>query len=151
MCNSFGRINLCLCEDSHDLILPTSCIPTSASQCSLFREFLTDPEEFLNTQVSLIKNWSENSERGPVAHWSELVSLSSDRWATRPAASSTPHWTQPSARRTVTAIVWRSKILPHDEVTNMEIDKVTNMMAEFANNTSYLAAKFLTNESGATW
>ena len=38
-----------------------------------------------------------------------------------------------------------------DEVTNMEVDKVTNMMAEFATNTSYLAAKFLTNESGATW
>ena len=37
-----------------------------------------------------------------------------------------------------------------DEVTNMEVDKVTNMMAEFATNTSYLAAKFLTNESGAT-
>ena len=33
----------------------------------------------------------------------------------------------------------------------MEVDKVTNMMAEFATNTSYLAAKFLTNESGATW
>ena len=27
-----------------------------------------------------------------------------------------------------------------DEVTNMEVDKVTNMMAEFATNTSYLAA-----------
>ena len=38
-----------------------------------------------------------------------------------------------------------------DEVTNMEVDKVTNMMAEFATNTCYLAAKFLTNESGATW
>ena len=38
-----------------------------------------------------------------------------------------------------------------DEVTNTEVDKVTNMMAEFATNTSYLAAKFLTNESGATW
>ena len=38
-----------------------------------------------------------------------------------------------------------------DEVTNMEVDKVTNMMAEFETNTSYLAAKFLTNESGATW
>ena len=38
-----------------------------------------------------------------------------------------------------------------DEVTNMEVDKVTNMMAEFATNTSYLAAKFLTYESGATW
>ena len=38
-----------------------------------------------------------------------------------------------------------------DEVTNMEVDKVTNMMAEFATNTSYLAAKFLTNESGVTW
>ena len=37
-----------------------------------------------------------------------------------------------------------------DEVTNMEVDKVTNMMAEFATNTSYLAAKFLTNASGAT-
>ena len=36
------------------------------------------------------------------------------------------------------------------EVTNMEVDKVTNMMVEFAANTSYLAAKFLTNESGAT-
>ena len=35
-----------------------------------------------------------------------------------------------------------------DEVTNMEFD---NMMAEFPTNTSYLAAKFLTNESGATW
>ena len=33
----------------------------------------------------------------------------------------------------------------------MEVDKVTNMMAEFATNTSYLAAKFLINESGATW
>ena len=37
----------------------------------------------------------------------------------------------------------------------MKVDKVaaevTNMMAEFATNTSYLAAKFLTNESGATW
>ena len=33
-----------------------------------------------------------------------------------------------------------------DEVTNMEVDKVTNMMAEFAINTSYLAAKFLTNK-----
>ena len=32
-----------------------------------------------------------------------------------------------------------------------EVDKVTNMMAEFATNTSYLAAKFLNNESGATW
>ena len=30
-----------------------------------------------------------------------------------------------------------------DEVTNMEVDKVTNMMAEFA--------KFLINASGATW
>ena len=38
-----------------------------------------------------------------------------------------------------------------DEVTNMEVDKVTNMMAEFATNTSYVAAKFLTTESGATW
>ena len=38
-----------------------------------------------------------------------------------------------------------------DEVTNMEVYKVTNMMAEFATNTSYLAAQFLTNESGATW
>ena len=38
-----------------------------------------------------------------------------------------------------------------DEVTNMEVDKVTNMMAEFATNTSYLTAKFLTNGSGATW
>ena len=40
-----------------------------------------------------------------------------------------------------------------DEVTNTEVDKVTmtNMMAEFATNTSYLAAKFLINESGATW
>ena len=42
-----------------------------------------------------------------------------------------------------------------DEVTNSEVEKVTNMMAEFATNTSYLAAKFLTNErantSGATW
>ena len=38
-----------------------------------------------------------------------------------------------------------------DEVTNMEVDKVTNMMAEFVTNTSYLATKFLTNESGATW
>ena len=38
-----------------------------------------------------------------------------------------------------------------DEVTNMEVDKVTNMMAEFATNTSYLADKFLTNESGTTW
>ena len=38
-----------------------------------------------------------------------------------------------------------------DEVTDMEVDKVTNMMAEFATNTSYLAAKFLTYESGATW
>ena len=38
-----------------------------------------------------------------------------------------------------------------DEVTNTEVEKVTNMMAEFAANTSYLAAKFLTNESGATW
>ena len=37
------------------------------------------------------------------------------------------------------------------KVTNMEVDRVTNMMAEFATNTSYLAAKFLTNESGATW
>ena len=37
-----------------------------------------------------------------------------------------------------------------DEVTNMEVDKVTNMMAEFVTNTSYLAAKFLTNASGAT-
>ena len=27
-----------------------------------------------------------------------------------------------------------------DEETNMEVDKVTNMMAEFATNTSYLAA-----------
>ena len=63
MCNSFGWINLCLCEDSHDLILPTPCIPTSASQCSLFREFLTNPEEFLNTQVSLIKHLSENIKR----------------------------------------------------------------------------------------
>ena len=35
-----------------------------------------------------------------------------------------------------------------DEVTNTEVEKVTNMMAT---NTSYLAAKFLTNESGATW
>ena len=33
-----------------------------------------------------------------------------------------------------------------DEVTNMEVDKVTNMMAEFATNTSYLAAIFLSNE-----
>ena len=32
-----------------------------------------------------------------------------------------------------------------DEVTNMEVDKVTNMMAEFA------LMKFLTNASGATW
>ena len=38
-----------------------------------------------------------------------------------------------------------------NEVTNMEVDKVTNMMAEFATNTSYLVEKFLTNESGATW
>ena len=38
-----------------------------------------------------------------------------------------------------------------DEVINMEVDKVTNMMAEFATNTSYLAAKFLTDERGATW
>ena len=38
-----------------------------------------------------------------------------------------------------------------DEVTNMEVDKVINMMAEFVTNTSYLATKFLTNESGATW
>ena len=38
-----------------------------------------------------------------------------------------------------------------DDVTNMEVNKVTNMMAEFATNTSYLAAKFLTNKSGATW
>ena len=38
-----------------------------------------------------------------------------------------------------------------DEVINMEVDQVTNMMAEFATSTSYLAAKFLTNESGATW
>ena len=38
-----------------------------------------------------------------------------------------------------------------DEVTNMEVDKVTNMMAEFATNTSYLATKFLTYDSGATW
>ena len=38
-----------------------------------------------------------------------------------------------------------------DEVTNTEVDKVTNMMAEFATNTSYLAAKFLTNKSGSTW
>ena len=38
-----------------------------------------------------------------------------------------------------------------DEVTNMKVDKVTNMMAEFATNTSYLAAKFLTNTNGATW
>ena len=38
-----------------------------------------------------------------------------------------------------------------NEVTNMEVDKVTNMMAEFATNTNYLEAKFLTNESGATW
>ena len=52
-----------------------------------------------------------------------------------------------------------------DEVTNMEVDKVTNMMAEFATNASYLTAKCLTNEeffgvtlakiitnaSGATW
>ena len=30
-------------------------------------------------------------------------------------------------------------------------DDVINMMAEFATNTTYLAAKFLTNESGATW
>ena len=32
----------------------------------------------------------------------------------------------------------------------MEVDKVAEF-AEFATNTSYLAAKFLTNESGATW
>ena len=38
-----------------------------------------------------------------------------------------------------------------DELTNTEVEKVTNMMAEFATNTSYMAAKFLTNESGATW
>ena len=38
-----------------------------------------------------------------------------------------------------------------DEVTNIEVDKVTNMMAEFATNTSYLAVKFLTNESGVNW
>ena len=38
-----------------------------------------------------------------------------------------------------------------NEVTDMEVDKVTNMMAEFATNTSYLATKFLTNESSATW
>ena len=38
-----------------------------------------------------------------------------------------------------------------DEVADMEVDKVTNMMTEFATNTSYLAAKFLTNECGATW
>ena len=38
-----------------------------------------------------------------------------------------------------------------DEVTNMEVDKVPNMMAEFATNTSYLTDKFLTNGSGATW
>ena len=38
-----------------------------------------------------------------------------------------------------------------DEVPNKEVDKVTNMMAELATNTSYLAAKFLTNENGATW
>ena len=38
-----------------------------------------------------------------------------------------------------------------DQLTNTEVEKVTNMMAEFATNTSYLAAKFLTNESGATW
>ena len=38
-----------------------------------------------------------------------------------------------------------------NEVTNMEVDKVKNMMAEFATNTSYLATKFLTYDSGATW
>ena len=38
-----------------------------------------------------------------------------------------------------------------DEVTNTEVEKVTNMMTEFATNTSYLPAKCLTNESGATW
>ena len=38
-----------------------------------------------------------------------------------------------------------------NEVTIMEVDKVTNMMAEFATNTNYLEAKFLTNESDATW
>ena len=38
-----------------------------------------------------------------------------------------------------------------DEVTNTEVEKVTNMMAEFATNTSYLAAKFLTYDSSATW
>ena len=38
-----------------------------------------------------------------------------------------------------------------DEVTNTEVEKVTNMMAEFATNTSYLAAKFLTNESSGGW
>ena len=58
---------------------------------SPFREFLTDPGEFLNTQVSLIKNSSGNSER----------ENRSARWATRPATSSTPHWMRPSVRRTV--------------------------------------------------
>ena len=42
-------------------------------------------------------------------------------------------------------------VMEVDKVTNMEVDKVTNMMAEFATNTNYLEAKFLTNESGATW
>ena len=51
--------------------------------------------------------------------------------------------------KTLLMRLWRLKVA--DEVTNMEVDKATNMMAEFATNTSYLAAKFLTNESGATW
>ena len=53
------------------------------------------------------------------------------------------------AREIVVLIMEVDKVA--DEVTNMEVDKVTNMMAEFATNTSYLATKFLTYDSGATW
>ena len=84
-----------------------------------FRKYLTDPADFLNSQVSLIENQKLERE----TRWSQ--------WATRPATSSTPHWTPPSVQRTV--IVWRSRILPQNVETRVDCtNAVSGGMLPFA-------------------
>ena len=70
---------------------------------SVFREYLTNPEEYLNTQVS-------QKHRGIMICHKKQEKSRSGRWATRPATPLTPRWTPRSVQRT--AIVWRSTSLP---------------------------------------
>ena len=51
----------CQCVDSHDLIENTFYQNKSSTNKKLFRKYLTDPEEFLKTQVCLLRNWSESN------------------------------------------------------------------------------------------